>query len=377
MKTIVVSAVNLRKGGTLTILNDCLRAFSQWNSRDENRVVAVVHKKELALYDHIEYVEIPWSIRSWFHRLWCEYMTMHKLSKQLGDVYLWLSLHDTTPRVRAERQAVYCHNSYPFFRWHWRHLLLNYRIVCFALFTKLIYRINIHRNRYLIVQQEWFRKEMHRMFGIDRDKIIVARPRGMEAANSSKATGRRVSGNLFTLHSSLKSFLYPAFPDVHKNLECLCEAARLLEQEVGTGRFEVVLTTNKDSNKYSKWISKRWGDVQSLRFSGFLDKKELEKEYAKARCLVFPSKVETWGLPISEFASTGKPMLLADLPYAHETAAGSQCVAFFNPEDAAELKDKMLQVLEDDYRDFHPVAEQEYEKPYTDNWQQTIETLIT
>lgn len=367
MKTIVISAVNLRKGGTLTILRECLRAFSEWNSRDEHRVVAVVHKKELALYDHIEYVEIPWSIRSWFHRLWCEYMTMHKLSKQLGDVYLWLSLHDTTPRVRAERQAVYCHNSYPFFRWHWRHLLLNYRIVCFALFTKLIYRINIHRNRYLIVQQEWFRKEMHRMFGIDRDKIIVARPHGMAAANSSH----------FTLHSSLESFLYPAFPDVHKNLECLCEAARQLEQEVGTGRFEVVLTTNKDSNKYSKWISKRWGDVQSLRFSGFLDKKELEKEYAKARCLVFPSKVETWGLPISEFASTGKPMLLADLPYAHETAAGSQCVAFFNSEDAAELKDKMLQVLEGDYHSFHAVALQDYDEPYTDNWQQTIETLIT
>ena len=373
MKTIVISAVNLRKGGTLTILNDCLRAFSQWNSQDDHRVVAVVHERRLADYQHIEYVEIPWSVRSWLHRLWCEYVTMHRVSRQIGDVDLWLSLHDTTPRVRAKHQAVYCHNSYPFFHWHWRHLLLNYRIVCFAVFTKWIYRINIHRNQFIIVQQEWFRKEMNRMFGIDKEKIIVARPEGKKEQKCEEVKRLRENHE----DSSRTIFLYPAFPDVHKNMECLCEAARLLEHEVGTGRFEVVLTTKKDFNKYSQWISKRWGDVKSLRFCGFLDKKELEKEYAKAHCLVFPSKVETWGLPISEFAVTGKPMLLADLPYAHETSAGSQRVAFFHPENAEDLKDKMLLLLSGDDHHFHPVPEQKYEEPNTADWQQTIAILTT
>ena len=375
LKTIVVSAVNLRKGGTLTILRECLESLADYRREHDLRVVALVHKKELAFYDGIEYIELPWSVRSWLHRLWCEYMTMHRISRQIGDVDLWLSLHDTTPRVKARRQAVYCHNSYPFFQWHWRHLLLNYRIVCFAVFTKWIYRINIHRNQFIIVQQEWFRKEMSRMFSIDKQKIIVARPEdsSLFTLHSSLTT----DSSLFTLHSSLTSFLYPAFPDVHKNMECLCEAAQLLEEEVGTGRFEVVLTTKKDFNMYSQWISKRWGDVKSLRFCGFLDKKELEKEYAKASCLVFPSKVETWGLPISEFAVTGKPMLLADLPYAHETAAGSQHVAFFNPEDAKELMNKMLQVLNGDYHQFCPVPEQNYEEPFTTHWQQTIAILTT
>ena len=34
------------------------------------------------------------------------------------------------------------------------------------------------------------------------------------------------------------------------------------------------------------------------------------------------------GLPISEFSEFNKPMLLADLSYAQETAAGSEQVAF-------------------------------------------------
>ena len=384
--------MNLRKGGTLTILRDCLEAFSACQREHGLRVVALVHKKELALYDGIEYIELPWSTRSWVHRLWCEYMTMHKISKQIGDIDLWLSLHDTTPRVVARRQAVYCHNSYPFFRWRWQHVLLNYRIVCFALFTKWIYRINIHRNQYLIVQQQWFRNEMSRMFGIDRLKIIVARPeergerkvergkwkeeRGERKVESGKRKEERGEWKEESGKSQPTIFLFPAFPDVHKNLECLCEAARLMEQEVGTGRFEVVLTTTRDFNKYSQWIAKRWGDVRSLRFCGFLDKESLAKAYSQADCLVFPSKVETWGLPISEFAPTGRPMLLADLPYAHETAAGSLRTAFFNPTDAKALAALMLSVINADEHPLHPVPITLTEPPCTQGWPQLIDKLL-
>lgn len=376
--TIVISAVNLRKGGTLTILNDCLQAFSKWNSHDEHRVVAVVHSRELAPYPHIEYIEIPWSIRSWGHRLWCEYMTMHKISKRLAPVILWLSLHDTTPRVKAERQAVYCHNSYPFFRWRWCHLLLNYRIVCFSLFTKWIYRINIHRNRYIIVQQEWFRQAFQQMFGIDREKIVVSPP---PAPNPSPSTHHPSPSTLHpspsTLHLYPSTFLYPAFPDVHKNMECLCEATRLLEEEMGDHRFEVVLTTSPDFNKYSRWIHKKWGHVRSLKFVGFLTKEQLNEQYAVTDCLVFPSKVETWGLPISEFMSWKRTMLLADLPYAHETAAGSLHTAFFNPEDPQALKEMMKRIIENNFLDLKPVAPIIYNPPVATDWQQTIELLTT
>ena len=381
-KTIVVSAVNLRKGGTLTILRDCLEAISACQREHGLRVVALVHKKELALYDGIEYIELPWSIRSWVHRLWCEYMTMHKISKQLGDIDLWLSLHDTTPRVSARRQAVYCHNSYPFFRWQWRHLWQNYRIVCFALFTRWIYRINIHRNRYIIVQQQWFRNEMARMFGIARDSIIVSPPIGSGKWNVESGK-RKVAANseLSTLNSQLstlnsKLFLYPAYPDVHKNFECLCEAARLLEQEVGPDRFQVLLTMSPAMNRYSRWVSRRWGDVKSIRFCGYQSQEQLSELYATAHCLVFPSLVETWGLPISEFAVTGRPMLVADLPYGHETAAGSRRTAFFNPTDAKALAALMLSVINADEHPLHTVPTTQIEPPCTQGWPQLIDKLL-
>ena len=81
MKTVVVSAVNLNVGGTLTILRDCLGYLSKLNVNGEYRVIALVHNKNLAHFDNIEYVDIPWSKMMWVNRLWCEYVTMIKLSK--------------------------------------------------------------------------------------------------------------------------------------------------------------------------------------------------------------------------------------------------------------------------------------------------------
>lgn len=113
-KTIVVSAVSLRKGGTLTILQDCLCYLSALAADGNYRVIALVHKRELADYPHIEYIEMPDVIKGWGRRLWCEYVTMYKLSQKIMPVYLWLSLHDATPRVVAERRVVYCQTSFPF-----------------------------------------------------------------------------------------------------------------------------------------------------------------------------------------------------------------------------------------------------------------------
>lgn len=364
--------MNLRKGGTLAILQDCLQALSAMVAGGEVRVVALVHRRSLCDYPGIEYIELPWSIRSWAHRLWCEYVTMHGISRRLGDIDLWLSLHDTTPRVHARHQAVYCHSSYPFFHWHWRHLWQNYRIVCFALFTRWFYRINLHSNDFIIVQQSWFRKEFAKMFRLDKSKIVVFPPKTTTPALPSGNTGRAS-----TEGESLFTFLYPAYPDVHKNFECMCEAAEVLEQEVGRGRFEVVLTTTPDANRYSHWLHRKWGHVASIRFCGFVPKEQLLNLYDQADCLVFPSHVETWGLPISEFAATHRPMLLADLPYAHETAAGSHSTAFFNPDQPRQLQHLMHQLLRGDTSSLHTVPALTPQPPVVHSWREVVKTAIT
>ena len=92
MKKIVISAVNLKVGGTLTILRDCLRHLSGLAATGEYQVIALVYDRKVADYPHVEYIELKWPKKNWFNRLWCEYVAMRKISVRLAPVYLWLSL---------------------------------------------------------------------------------------------------------------------------------------------------------------------------------------------------------------------------------------------------------------------------------------------
>jgi len=363
MRTIVVSAVNLRKGGTLSILRDCLSFLSGLAQKGEYRVVALVHKKELASYPGIEYIEMPHTIDGWHKRLWCEYVVMRKISIQLQPVHLWLSLHDTTPRVKAERQAVYCQTSFPFLRLRMQDLWFDPKIALFALFTKFAYLYNIRSNRYVIVQAEWLRKGFSRMFRLPQTKFIVAPPKREEIVRLAN----QPNGDPF-------GFIFVSTPDCHKNFETICRASELLEKE---GRnFRVTLTISGHENRYARWLYRHWGHLSSLHFVGYLAKSDLAALYANADCLVFPSRVETWGLPITEFAAYDKPMLLADLPYAHETAAGCKQVAFFNPQGPCELQEQMGRLMDGDTSFLSDVSKVIPSNPYAKNWEALFDILL-
>lgn len=369
METIVVSAVNINRGGTLTILRECLAHLSQLAGTGHYCVVALVYKKELACYPGIEYMELQWPKKNWINRLWCEYVTMNRISKKLSPVCLWISLHDTTPTVRAERRVVYCHNSFPFYKWKLHELFFAPKVVLFALFSKCAYWKNIHENTYVVVQQQWFRKEFVRMFGLDEQKIIVAPP-SVTPTEMKKWTGMCKFDGKYR-------FFFAAGPDSHKNFECICRAAKLLEKTVGKERFEVCLTVKGNENAYARWLYFVWGrKVSTLRFLGYLDKESLYRHYEECNCLIFPSKVETWGLPVTEFAAFNKPMLLADLPYAHETAGGYEKVSFFDPESCWALASKMKSLIEGDDNFLTNVDANVVSEPVATSWEELFNTLL-
>jgi len=372
MKTIVVSAVNLKVGGTLTILRGCLQYLSSLAETGKFRIVALVYQKELALFPNIEYIEMQWPKKNWLYRLWCEYVTMKKISKQLSPVYLWLSLHDATPNVVAERRVVYCHNSFPYYKWKLREWWFAPKIVLFALFTKYIYRQNMDKNMYVIVQQEWMKKDFVHSFGLKAASIIVAPPPVLPAQKIIASTETNTSG------MGSYSFLFAAAPDSHKNFECICQATKLLIEQSEVRDFKVYITVKGNENKYAKWLYRKWGKgISQLVFSGYLDKKTLYDYYGQCNCLIFPSKVETWGLPVTEFAAYDKPMLLADLPYAHETASGCHQLAFFNPDDPQELAGQMKRLIqgEDDF--LITAATITIPDPVARSWHELFDILLT
>ncbi len=373
--TIVVSAVNLRKGGTLTILRQCLEYLSLLSEKSDCRVIALVHDKKLADYPHIEYLEFPSTIKGWINRLWCEYVEMHKISKRIGDIDLWLSLHDTTPRVKAKVQAVYCHSPFSFHKIKWSDLALDPKIPLFGLMTRYIYGINQKRNRFIIVQQEWLRQAFVKMFDLQPEQIILARPN--KDANSKDLISYQKEADI---NNNKFVFFYAATADVHKDFQTLCRATEILEKRISSEKFEVIITVSGDENKYARYLKEKWENLSCLRFAGLMDKPTLYGHYRRANCFVFTSRIETWGLPISEYIEVheGKrPIIVPDLEYAHETSEGGKKVAFFRSEDHNQLADLMEEVMANDYSHFVPIFKSQTDKsPLAQNWEELFSILI-
>ncbi len=371
MKSIVISAVNIVEAGPLTILKDCLCHLSQWVAEQKGayKVVAIVHHRALADYPHIEYMETQWPKKRWINRLWYEYVSLRKVSKDIGEVYLWFSLHDTTPSVKAERRAVYCHNALFGYRWKLHDLFFAPKMTVMAMLTKYIYRSNIHQNDFLIVQQAWFRDAMSKMFNIHRQKIIVAPP----ARPKFDIIKQRVKVD----RERGDTFIYAASPNNHKNFEVICQAVDILNNEYQIDDFKVYITIRGNENRYAKWLYKTWGKLVSLEFVGFLSKDRLRDYYETCDCLIFPSKVESWGLPISEFAVYDKYMLLADLPYTHETAGGSNLTAFFDPDSPKALAEAMKKLIQGDDSLFKPVPVATMTEPIAKDWSALFSYLLS
>lgn len=363
MESIVISAVNLTEGGPLTILRQTLETISNSDLPKKYEIIALVNNKKLAYFDNIRYIELPKAKKRWINRIYYEYIYFWKLSRKL-NVYLWFSLHDTTPTVKAKHRVVYMHNPSPFFKWKWRDLMLSRNYVLFALFYKYLYRINIHKNDYLVVQQNWLRNAFHHLFKVNKDKIIVVSPNRNVNSKSSK----NVEKENFI-------FFFPSVARPFKNFEIICEAALILKDQ-GVDKYRIILTLDGTENKYAKWIYKTFQNIETIQFVGLISPHRMEEYYELADVLIFPSKLETWGLPISEFMTYQKPILAADLTYAHETAAGSKQTAFFNPDNASELAYLMEKAIKGDFRAFAPVAHQKIESPTARDFSDLFQLIL-
>ncbi len=359
IKTLVISAVNFTEGGPLTVLRACVdasvRCLPGW------RIVVLVHGSHLINVLGVEVIAFPKVKASWTRRLLLEWYGFRSLSKKIS-VDLWLSLHDITPNVQSKRQVVYCHNPSPFSRATWRDSWFDPKYLAFTLFYGLLYSVNIKRNHSVVVQQNWIREEFNSRFRVNR--IIVARPDGLPVSDSQTYVRKSVQAHNGCI------FFYPSLPRCFKNFELIGEAVEILERDSKwAGR--VRWTIDGTENRYARWLKKRFGKLHSVDWIGRQDQAQMHSQYSEVDCLIFPSRVETWGLPISEAKSANLPMLLIDLPYARETLADWDRTVFFPPNDPAVLARQMASFASGDSVFVRTFASRP-EEPTADGWEDLL-----
>lgn len=317
--------------GLFSILDDCLQVANNSIDFDKYKVVALVHDSSKFDYINIEFLSFPDSKKSWFKRLYYEYFYFKKLSLDLNPK-VWLSLHDISPNINAKKQFVYCHNPTPFFKLGWKDWKFDIKIGLFSLFYQYLYQINIKKNSAVIVQQHQLKSAFEQKFKINN--CLVVYPEII-----TEKTFEKVELDPNKIH-----FFYPSFPRSFKNFEYILDAINLLSKE-NRSKIQVHLTVGEGISKYGDYIFDRAKKFPELNCIGLISRHEIEKYYNSINVMIFPSKMETWGLPLTEIKKYQKPILASNLSFAKETIGTYEEVSFFDPSNPIELSKLIADII--------------------------------
>ncbi len=121
-------------------------------------------------------------------------------------------------------------------------------------------------------------------------------------------------------------FLYVGNRKPHKNLPLLFRAlsrSRLPEE------FRLLLVGGPDPQTDRE--IRRWRVENRVVYAGSVEEKDLPSVYRGASALLFPSRLEGFGLPVLEAMACGCPVLSSRIPAVEEVAG--ETVVYFSPED--------------------------------------------
>ena len=342
---IVISGINIRKGGTLSIFYEFLDEIVKKDICKKYDVRIMVSDDDLFndYKDKVKILCFKEESKSRFKRYYYEYVWMNAYSKK-NDIFLWLSINDKTPSVVAKYRAVYCHNNTMFCKLKLKEIFKYRRMLIYSLFYPLLWKKNIKENDLVVVQQHWLADAFEK--GIGLKNVCVMRPNSIAQSGEIKS----IKKECFSKYV----FIYPTKASAYKNIDLICKASAIVKKEFNE-QYVVYITIDANDNKYANSLIKKYSSDDNLKFCGFLSKNDLFKKYAEADCLIFPSKLETWGLPLTEFATCGKNIIASDLPYAHENLMGYRKKAFVDPDSPEDLAMLMKQSINK--------VEFEYDKP--------------
>jgi len=316
---IVVNDIAASSGGALTVLESFYRYVR--DSGGDHEWIFLLGSDLLEESDTIRTIILPGVKRSWLKRLAFDLVSGRRLIESLKpDVVL--SLQNTCTYGVGCPQVVYVHQSLPFQRSrNFSVLRRNERtLATYQHIIGAVIKQSIRRADRIIVQAEWMRAAIIAQIGIDSHRVYSIPP-DIDDLSAYASAGRLNAG----------SFSYPTSDHSYKNNECIYAACKLL-REKHMYDFEVTMTIDgppPDPN---------------VRPIGRVPREQV-LDLLSRTTLIFPSLIESSGLPPAEARALGTLVLAADLPHAREVLDRYPNAYYFDPSSPSQLAALMTQVI--------------------------------
>jgi glycosyltransferase involved in cell wall biosynthesis len=335
-KIIFVNATAAIEGGALTILKQFLEEIATYSNKNMYYYI-FCSLEELKTYEN-ENIKVVNNIKGkkWLDRIKWDLYGLKSWSKK-KDIRadLIISFQNTGVRYYKDiKQLIYLHQPIPFAEnKNWDFFNKNERILWFYknIYKKII-KYSLKDNSYIIVQTEWMRNAVIKQFNWDSSKIFVIKP------DLVKISIEEIS-NLEFKDRKFRIF-YPAHKAIYKNHELIIRALRYIKDQKKKIYDNLMIHFTIDDNlgnDRNDTIINLIRDLKvndHIKLEGKLSYETVLSFYKSCNLMLFPSYIETFGLPLIEAASFGIPILAADMDYAREVMVDYEGVKFLDYKDA-------------------------------------------
>lgn len=320
---IMVFDVPATSGGALTILN---QYYEKAIKDKDNKWYFIVSTPNLEEKENIKVLRYPWVKRSWIHRFYFDKFIANKIVKQY-EVDEVLSLQNVIIDKIKVKQTLYLHQPLPFVEKKFS-LTENLKLWVYQnVISKMIFK-SIKNADSVIVQTNWMKNACIKNVKCNCNKIKVIQP-DFEI---------NIKNTYNNMNDETNLFFYPASGLNYKNHKIIVEATKLLKEK-NILNFKIIFTLKGNENNEVKNMYDIVKEFKlPIEFIGSITLDEVYNYYSKS-ILIFPSYIETFGLPLLEAKKHGCPILASDCEFSHEILDNYDKVSFFNPFDKKEVAD--------------------------------------
>lgn len=343
---IMVFDVPATTGGALSVLDEFYKEVTKIKEKKINWIF-VISTPQFEETENIKIKRFPWIKKSWFHRLYFDQMVAPRLIKKYQPDKVVSFQNIIIPHTKA-KQILYMHNPLPFvdykFSFRENKLMWVYQNI---IGKKII--SSIKRADRVIVQTEWIKEACIKKGKISENKINVIAPK-VDVDNAKSFIPEK---------ESFTTFFYPASGMEYKNHQIIVQACQELRKK-NVKDYKVIFTLNgKETESIEKLFETVVENELPIEFVGDLDRKKVFDLYTKS-ILLFPSYIETFGLPMLEARLHKSIVMASKCPFSREILEGYANAYYFDPFDPKELFSLLhlainQEIEYDSESDFQPV----------------------
>ena len=371
-KIVFINATAATEGGALTILKQFLNGIFVYSNKNICYYV-FCSLKDLKVYER-KNIKIINNIKGkkWLDRIKWDLYGLKKWSKRRNiKANLIISFQNTGVRYyKSIKQLIYLHQPIPFAEdKNWNFFCKNERSLWFYknIYKKII-KYSLKDNSYIVVQTKWMKNAVIEQFNWNPKHISVIKP---DIENISVEKIPEIDFNDDKFH-----IFYPAHSINYKNHELIIKALEYIKNNKKEIYENIIVhfTFNRNlSNNRNALLINLIKDLyldEYIKYEGKISYERVLSFYKSCDLLVFPSYIETFGLPLIEAASFGIPILVADINYAREVIGSYEGVKFLDYKDSKLWAENIIELYS------NRIKYKPYNVNYKTSWKDFFELII-